>query len=166
MKKIKDLLRIHNMQHIFNNDFNVAVYQENGLNSKEIVELNKEMKNKKLQMIHLKNSLARIALKNNKYNSFSHLFEGPSILIYTTKSIENYKFIYSLHKKFSKLIPIGGILTNNYVTAKQFDWILELSHPLEPYLSIERSINNVIQTNINLLYLQISQIDHIIQHKR
>lgn len=158
--KIKNLLEINDIKDIFNQNSYISIYQDHGLNSKETVEISRKIKQNNLKIQKLKNSLTRIALTNTKFINCMYLFEGSNILVYSN----SYNFeMYSLHKKFNKISPVGGIINNNYLSAKQFDWIINLSYPLEPYLQINNTLNLPIETNLNLLLLQKNIIQNLIK---
>lgn len=115
-----------------------------------------------LQMV--KNNLIKKVLKNTKFNNFSYVFEGPTLLLYTEDTSTNtcQKIIrwYSEHKHLENL---GGIFYNTFVSRRDFDAFIELPTNTEfTYLNTISTISSPINELISTLMLSTVEISNIL----
>lgn len=131
---IKKKESLASLKKIFSRCSFIAVYQQNGLDSNESILLQQYCKQNNLKLKSIKNTSVKVALKESKYKYFSHLFEGPCIIVYCECSTSD--VLFSVHKKFSKLIPLGAIYQNSYVLSDKFEWISTIKDFRSVYNSI------------------------------
>lgn len=114
------------LKEILNSNSFISVYQKNGLNSSEVIQLKQHIQLSNLHMKSIKNTSIKVLLQETSHSYFVNLFEGPCLLVYSKEIQSNTSQMFSLHKKFDKLVPLGALIQDGYLSAKEFDWMASL----------------------------------------
>lgn len=118
--KLKNKFYHSKLDWIVNNSNRIALYQDMGLNSHEYSDLQYYLNGLNLNNIRIKNKITKNLLLSTKYRNFGQLFEGSCILFYSSIDLSSDMSLFNIHSKFPKLLPLGGILEDYYMTQKQF----------------------------------------------
>lgn len=132
---LKKMESLKTVKALFEHPF-LAVYQQNGLNASESTALKQHLQQSNLEIKSVKNTAVQVALKGTPYGYFCNLFEGPCMVISSKELHEKTSAMFSLHKKFTKLIPLGALLQKGYLSAQEFEGMASVSHINHIYLSI------------------------------
>lgn len=160
---LKKQEHIEELKQILQSPNAIAAYQQNGLNSSEMVALQQYTQSHSLQMKMVKNTSMQVAVKNTVYENFGTLFAGPCLLIYANES-QNVSAVFAAHKKFSKLVPLGAILQKGYLSAMDFDWVSQMTHWNSVYGNIAHSSVNSVMELINVLDLPAMELCYVSDH--
>ena len=109
---------------IFNGAESVVVAEYIGLTVAEAEELRKKIREAGASLRVTKNRIARLALKDTKFEGLTDLFKGPVAMAYANDPIAACKACVQFAKENEKLVIVGGALSNKMLT---MDEIKELA---------------------------------------
>lgn len=124
---LKKTESLNSVKEILTQNSFIAVYQKNGLSASETTLLKQYTQQYHLQMKTVKNTSVKVILKDTPYGYFSNLFEGPCVLIYSQEMHPHTSQMFAIHKKFNKLVPLGALVQNAYLSAQEFDGMASFS---------------------------------------
>lgn len=109
---------------IFNGAESVVVAEYIGLTVAEAEELRKKIREAGASLRVTKNRIARLALKDTKFEGLTDLFKGPVAMAYANDPIAACKACVQFAKENEKLVIMGGALADKALT---IDEIKELA---------------------------------------
>lgn len=118
----------------------LAVYQQNGLQSHEMIALQQYLQRHQLQMKVTKNTALRHLVKSTRLSYFGNLFEGPCFVVYTTKADTVAPF--TLHQVFPKLTPLGAYACQGYVNGSDFTRLSQKASLFEDYAQVAQILSS------------------------
>lgn len=96
----------------------IVVNRSSGITVEEITKLRQDMHKTKTNLKILKNTLARIAIKDSKLDPLGGFLEGPTALAYSDDPIGVAKALADFSKKNEKLTILGGVMDGKFITAE------------------------------------------------
>ena len=99
---------IEEMKKNFSSNESVMIAQYQGLNVNELDELRKQLREKGILFKVTKNRIARIALKDTKYQHMDSMFKGPTAIGSSNDPVMAAKILVDYAKENEKLVIIGG----------------------------------------------------------
>ena len=116
---------LHNMLHeVFSNAESVVITEYLGLTVAEADELRNKVRDAGASLRVTKNRIARLAVKDTKFEGLADLFKGPVAMAYANDPIAACKACVEFAKNNEKLIIVGGALSDKALT---LDEIKELA---------------------------------------
>lgn len=114
-----------NMLHeVFSNAESVVITEYLGLTVAEADELRNKVRDAGASLRVTKNRIARLAVKDTKFEGLADLFKGPVALAYANDPIVACKACVEFAKTNEKLVIVGGALSDKALT---LDEIKELA---------------------------------------
>ena len=114
-----------NMLHeVFSNAESVVITEYLGLTVAEADELRNKVRDAGASLRVTKNRIARLAVKDTKFEGLADLFKGPVAMAYASDPISACKACVEFAKNNEKLVIIGGALSDKALT---LDEIKELA---------------------------------------
>ncbi len=114
-----------NMMHeVFSNAESVVITEYLGLTVAEADELRNKVRDAGASLRVTKNRIARLAVKDTKFEGLADLFKGPVALAYANDPIAACKACVEFAKTNEKLVIVGGALSDKALT---LDEIKELA---------------------------------------
>lgn len=114
-----------NMLHeVFSNAESVVITEYLGLTVAEADELRNKVRDAGASLRVTKNRIARLAVKDTKFEGLADLFKGPVAMAYANDQIAACKACVEFAKNNEKLVIIGGALSDKALT---LDEIKELA---------------------------------------
>ena len=114
-----------NMLHeVFSNAESVVITEYLGLTVAEADELRNKVRDAGASLRVTKNRIARLAVKDTKFEGLADLFKGPVAMAYANDPIAACKACVEFAKNNEKLVIIGGALSDKALT---LDEIKELA---------------------------------------
>lgn len=114
-----------NMLHeVFSNAESVVITEYLGLTVAEADELRNKVRAVGASLRVTKNRIARLAVKDTKFESLADLFKGPVAMAYASDPISACKACVEFAKNNEKLVIVGGALSDKALT---LDEIKELA---------------------------------------
>lgn len=114
-----------NMLHeVFSNAESVVITEYLGLTVAEADELRNKVRDAGASLRVTKNRIARLAVKDTKFEGLADLFKGPVAMAYANDPIAACKACVEFAKNNEKLVIVGGALSNKALT---LDEIKELA---------------------------------------
>lgn len=110
MLKNKKTEVVEDLKSLFSNHKSVMMIHYHGLNSEKITSLRKEMKESQVSFLVVKNTLAKIAVKDTGFDVISKYMSGPTALIVTNNAVTAAKVLVKFIKENEDLKYIGGCL--------------------------------------------------------
>jgi large subunit ribosomal protein L10 len=102
----------------------VAVDRTAGITVGEITQLRRDMRSAEANFKVLKNTLARLAIKDSALDSINEYLEGPTGIAYSNNPIGLAKELYKFAKENEKLRILGGVMDGKAIS---FNVIKELA---------------------------------------
>ena len=99
---------VNNLHDTFDNAASVVVVHCIGLTVEESTNLRTKMRNENCNFKVTKNRIARIALKDTKYQHMDHMFKGPTAIGSSNDPVMAAKILVDYAKENEKLVIIGG----------------------------------------------------------
>lgn len=96
----------------------VAVTRQPGITVEEITKLRKDMHKTEANLKILKNTLARIAIKDSVLDPIGQYLEGPTGLAYSNNPVGLAKAISEFAKANEKLVILGGVMDGKAIGAE------------------------------------------------
>jgi large subunit ribosomal protein L10 len=106
----------HIHEELLNSSIIVAVGRSPGITVEEITKLRKDMRAAKANFKILKNTLARIAVKDSILDPISGYLEGSTALAYSNNPVEMTKVISEFSKENEKLVILGGVMDGKAIS--------------------------------------------------
>nr|YP_007890474.1 ribosomal protein L10 [Andalucia godoyi]AGH23968.1 ribosomal protein L10 [Andalucia godoyi] len=116
----------------------LAVYQQNGFQSHEMIAFLQYLQRHGLSCKISKNTTVRHLVQNTSLASFGNLFEGPCLVVYTKQ--KDLTSPFSLQKTFSKLSPLGAYVMGGYLNGSEFLKYSEKQSLFEDYVHLAHLI--------------------------
>lgn len=114
-----------NMLHeVFSNAESVVITEYLGLTVAEADELRNKVRDAGASLRVTKNRIARLAVKDTKFEGLADLFKGPVAMAYANDPIAACKACVEFAKNNEKLVIVGGALSDKVLT---LDEIKELA---------------------------------------
>ena len=99
---------VNNLHDTFDNAASVVIVHCIGLTVEESTNLRTKMRNEKCNFKVTKNRIARIALKDTKYQHMDSMFKGPTAIGSSSDPVMAAKILVDYAKENEKLVIIGG----------------------------------------------------------
>lgn len=93
----------------------IAVNRSYGITVEEITKLRQDMHKTKANLKVLKNTLARIAIKDSHLEPLGDLLEGPTALAYSDDPVGMAKALADFSKNNEKLTILGGVMDGKFI---------------------------------------------------
>ncbi|MDR1333273.1 MAG: 50S ribosomal protein L10 [Holosporales bacterium] len=94
----------------------IAVSRAAGITVEEITKFRKDMKAADSNFKVLKNTLARLAIKDSHLSSISDYFDGPTALAYSDNPVGMAKAISEFAKESKKVEVLCGVMDGNVIS--------------------------------------------------
>lgn len=104
---------------IFNGAESVVLAEYIGLTVAEAEALRKKIREAGASLRVTKNRIARLALKDTKFEGLSDLFKGPVAMAYASDPIAACKACVQFAKENEKLVIVGGALSDKMLTIEE-----------------------------------------------
>ena len=106
-----------NMLHeVFSNAESVVITEYLGLTVAEADELRNKVRDAGASLRVTKNRIARLAVKDTKFEGLADLFKGPVAMAYANDPIAACKACVEFAKNNEKLVIVGGALSDKALT--------------------------------------------------
>ena len=112
------------LHEVFSNAESVVITEYLGLTVAEADELRNKVRAVGASLRVTKNRIARLAVKDTKFESLADLFKGPVAMAYASDPISACKACVEFAKNNEKLVIVGGALSDKALT---LDEIKELA---------------------------------------
>lgn len=99
---------VNNLHDTFDNAASVVIVHCIGLTVEESTNLRTKMRNENCNFKVTKNRIARIALKDTKYQHMDSMFKGPTAIGSSSDPVMAAKILVDFAKENEKLVIIGG----------------------------------------------------------
>ena len=99
---------VNNLHDTFDNAASVVIVHCIGLTVEESTNLRTKMRNQNCNFKVTKNRIARIALKDTKYQHMDSMFKGPTAIGSSSDPVMAAKILVDYAKENEKLVIIGG----------------------------------------------------------
>ena len=99
---------VNNLHDTFDNAASVVIVHCIGLTVEESTNLRTKMRNENCNFKVTKNRIARIALKDTKYQHMDSMFKGPTAIGSSNDPVMAAKILVDFAKENEKLVIIGG----------------------------------------------------------
>ena len=99
---------VNNLHDTFDNAASVVIVHCIGLTVEESTSLRTKMRNENCNFKVTKNRIARIALKDTKYQHMDTMFKGPTAIGSSSDPVMAAKILVDYAKENEKLVRIGG----------------------------------------------------------
>ena len=99
---------VNNLHDTFDNAASVVIVHCIGLTVEESTNLRSKMRNENCNFKVTKNRIARIALKDTKYQHMDSMFKGPTAIGSSSDPVMAAKILVDYAKENEKLVIIGG----------------------------------------------------------
>lgn len=99
---------VNNLHDTFDNAASVVIVHCIGLTVEESTNLRTKMRNENCNFKVTKNRIARIALKDTKYQHMESMFKGPTAIGSSSDPVMAAKILVDYAKENEKLVIIGG----------------------------------------------------------
>lgn len=96
----------------------IAVNRSYGITVEEMTKLRRSMRQTKANLKVLKNTLARIAIKDSHLEPLSDLLEGPTALAYSDDPVGVAKALADFSKENEKLTILGGVMDGKFINVE------------------------------------------------
>ena len=107
---------VNNLHDTFDNAASVVIVHCIGLTVEESTNLRTKMRNENCNFKVTKNRIARIALKDTKYQHMDPMFKGPTAIGSSNDPVMAAKILVDYAKENEKLVIIGGGLEDKALT--------------------------------------------------
>ena len=107
---------VNNLHDTFDNAASVVIVHCIGLTVEESTNLRTKMRNENCNFKVTKNRIARIALKETKYQHMDSMFKGPTAIGSSNDPVMAAKILVDYAKENEKLVIIGGGLEDKALT--------------------------------------------------
>lgn len=118
LRQEKESFVSHIRSELTNSSIVVAVTRQPGITVEEITKLRKDMHKAESNLKILKNTLARIAIKDSVLDPIGQYLEGPTGLAYSNNPVGLAKAISEFAKANEKLVILGGVMDGKAIGAE------------------------------------------------
>lgn len=115
---------LNTLHEVFSNAESVVITEYLGLTVAEADELRNKVRDAGASLRVTKNRIARLAVKDTKFEGLTDLFKGPVAMAYANDPIAACKACVEFAKNNEKLVIVGGALSDKALT---LDEIKELA---------------------------------------
>ena len=115
---------LNTLHEVFSNAESVVITEYLGLTVAEADELRNKVRDAGASLRVTKNRIARLAVKDTKFEGLADLFKGPVAMAYASDPISACKACVEFAKNNEKLVIVGGALSDKALT---LDEIKELA---------------------------------------
>lgn len=126
MDRLKKSQVVSELQESFVGATTIIVTHYKGLTVAEITHLRQEMRKLGADFRVTKNSLAKLALKNTKYEKLSELLVGPVGIAYSGDAIAAAKGVVEFANDNEKLVILGGAVGDEAVDVERIKILAKL----------------------------------------
>ncbi len=116
LRREKETFVSHIREELASSSIVVALSREAGITVEEITRLRKDMHNAEAHLKILKNTLARIAIKDSTLESIERYLKGSTGLAYSNNPVGMAKAISEFAKTNEKLKILGGVMDGKAIT--------------------------------------------------
>lgn len=116
LRKEKEAFVSHIREELVNSSIVVAVNRNPGITVEEITQLRKDMHKAEANLKILKNTLARIAIKDSSIDPIGKYLSGATGLAYSKNPVGMAKAISEFAKSNEKLTILGGVMDGKEIT--------------------------------------------------
>ena len=99
----------------------IAVNRSYGITVDEITKLRKDMRAEGANLKVLKNTLARIAIKDSHLDVLQDMFNGPTAIAYSDNPVGMSKVLAEFVKTNDKMSILGGIMDGTFINVEQIN---------------------------------------------
>ena len=117
---------VNNLHDTFDNAASVVIVHCIGLTVEESTNLRTKMRNENCNFKVTKNRIARIALKDTKYQHMDSMFKGPTAIGSSNDPVMAAKILVDYAKENEKLVIIGGGLEDKALSKKDVEALAKL----------------------------------------
>jgi large subunit ribosomal protein L10 len=118
--------QVAQLRDIFGKAALVVVTQQSGLTVAEATDLRKKVRAAGARFKVTKNRLARLALKDTKFNGLADRFKGPTAIAYSTDPVAAAKVVAAYAKDNKKLTIVAGCLDGSMLDQAGVDTLAKL----------------------------------------
>lgn len=143
---------------------NILVADFSHINVDKISQLRKNLKSKSSKLLFVKNSIAKLALKQNKIDGISDVICGSAGLVFCGDDpIILSKMIFSFAKDNERLAVLGGYLDGKFLDSKKIKQISQLPSKKIILQNLLMTMNAPIYGFVNVLSANLKGIINIIE---
>ena len=117
---------VNNLHDTFDNAASVVIVHCIGLTVEESTSLRTKMRNENCNFKVTKNRIARIALKDTKYQHMDSMFKGPTAIGSSNDPVMAAKILVDYAKENEKLVIIGGGLEDKALSKIDIEALAKL----------------------------------------
>ena len=117
---------VNNLHDTFDNAASVVIVHCIGLTVEESTSLRTKMRNENCNFKVTKNRIARIALKDTKYQHMDSMFKGPTAIGSSSDPVMAAKILVDYAKENEKLVIIGGGLEDKALSKIDIEALAKL----------------------------------------
>ena len=118
--------QVAQLRDIFGKANLVVVTQSSGLTVAEATDLRKKVRAAGARFKVTKNRLARLSLKDTKFNGLADRFKGPTAIAYSTDPVAAAKVVAAFAKDNKKLTIVAGCLDGSVLDQAGVDTLAKL----------------------------------------
>ncbi len=107
---------LNTLHEVFSNAESVVITEYLGLTVAEADELRNKVRDAGASLRVTKNRIARLAVKDTKFEGLADLFKGPVAMAYASDPIAACKACVEFAKNNEKLVIVGGALSDKALT--------------------------------------------------
>ena len=127
MKRLeKESYVSHVREELLSSSVVIAVNRSFGITVEEMTKLRKGVHEAEANFKVLKNTLARIAIKDSTLDGLSDCLEGPTALAYSNNPVGMAKALSEFAKSNDKLKILGGVMDGKFISAKVINELASL----------------------------------------
>lgn len=116
----------HVREELTNSSIVIAVNRSSGITVEEITKFRENMHKAEANFKILKNTLARIAIKDSALDSLSEHLEGPTGLAYSNNPVEMAKAIAEFAKSNERFTILGGVMDGKAISKETINELATL----------------------------------------
>ncbi len=118
--------QVAQLRDIFGKAVLVVVTHPSGLTVAEATDLRKKVRAAGARFKVTKNRLARLALKDTKFNGLADRFKGPTAIAYSTDPVAAAKVVAAFAKDNKKLTIVGGCRDGSQLDQARVDTLAKM----------------------------------------
>lgn len=126
LRQEKESFVSHIREELTNSSIVIAVNRSSGITVEEITKLRKDMHKAEASFKILKNTLARIAIKDSTLDSIEKYLEGPTGFAYSNNPVGLAKAISEFAKANEKLTVLGGVMDGKAISVNTINELASL----------------------------------------
>ncbi len=126
MLKNKKYEFVENFNNELSRDLTIIVTHYQGITVSEATELRKKMHEANAKFLVTKNRLAKIAIKDTRYEGLEEFFTGPTAVAMSEDPVAAAKVVVDFAKGNEKLKVLGGIANDNKLDVSQIKALASL----------------------------------------